>query len=80
MNTDKKKWFLQLNWNFWIPISWEGWILYSVFILSIIMVYTFNEINDDVIFIFKDHWPILLELGIPINLFYWISRGRVKKR
>ncbi|MBI9071389.1 MAG: hypothetical protein JEY94_07305 [Melioribacteraceae bacterium] len=80
MNEGKKIWFVKVSYNLWIPVSWEGWLTLSMFSLVLLLVYKLNNVSDDVVFSFKEHWHILLEFVIPTIMFYLITRGRTDKR
>jgi len=79
MKKDKKYWFLKMSRTLWIPISWEGWGALFVFVGALMLIYKGNDVSDEVTFDLASHWPMLLEMGVSIMAFYWVSHGHVKK-
>ena len=79
MNNEKKPWFYRVSFNLWIPISWEGGLLMIGLIGSLALVGYLNgaKMHDSINL--KRHWYVLLELAVPVILFYVLSRGRVRR-
>ncbi len=79
MRADKKPWFHRVSFNFWLPISWEGWLMMAGLIAGIMLIPTLNHLSSHEPISLKRHWPALAELAVLVIAFYWLSRGHVRR-
>ena len=79
MNKEKKYWFHRVNMTLWLPLSWEGWAMLIGFTASFFLILKINGLGRDESVVLAKHWPALLEIGVSVIAFYWLSRGRVRR-
>ncbi len=77
---EQKIWFKAYNFNLWIPVSLEGWVVMAVFMLLLFLIAQLNNVSSDVAFSLAQHWPTLVELAVVIAVFYYVTRGHVDKK
>jgi len=79
MSEDKKVWFHRVNARIWLPISWEGWAMLLGFVGGFFLIPYLNGLSRNESIVFARDWPVLLEMGVLVVAFYWLSSGRVRK-
>ncbi|MBW2704424.1 MAG: hypothetical protein JRF33_26700 [Deltaproteobacteria bacterium] len=79
MNEEKKYWFHRVNFNLWLPLSWEGWALTFGTVGAIFLIFKLNGLTGQESIVLAKHWPVLLEMGVAVAGFYWLSRGHVRR-
>ena len=79
MSEDKKVWFHRVNARIWLPISWEGWAMLLGLVGGILLILHLNGLSGKESIVFARDWPILLEMGVLVVVFYGLSHGRVRK-
>lgn len=77
---EPKIWFIGYNYNFWLPVSLEGWALTMAYVLALFAILSGNQVTDDTPFVFSRHWPMLAELAAATAALYYLSKGHVDKR
>lgn len=80
MKQGKKIWFTGFSRTLWVPVSIEGWGVTLASIFALYLIFKFNNVSDDIPFVFSQHWPVLVELAILVLAMYSVSSGHVDKR
>jgi hypothetical protein len=76
--TKKKIWFIGYHGRFWLPVSWEGWLLFvGMFAMGSGLAALGRSQGQ---FSLAHSWPMLIAVFGYLAAFYWVSRGHVDKR
>lgn len=78
--SEKKRWFVGYCAQFWIPVSLEGWILTTVFMSGLYLIYQVNGVSANIPFQISVHWPVIAEMLALVIGYYWIAKGHVDRR
>ncbi len=79
MQKGKKFWFKKVSPTLWVPVSREGWLASSVFVLALFFIYKTNDISSEIPISIETHGVMITEMVVSVVVLYWVSRGHVKK-